>query len=621
LKEAGLLVGYPDGKFRGPRNATRYEMAVAIHATYDFLKKIADAHEARIKALEAAPGGWNQAEIDSMKAAIKALQDDVAMIKRWRSEIDELNRLAKVFERELAALGVDVSAMKKDIADLMTRVGILEKHKPAVDIHGDFNFVMLGGMSDSPDFGIGVDGSMFGVGEGSYSGDPVGWDKDLSVLHDIAFQFNGTNETGPQWGGTLGLTTMMDGEAFGNQSELHDIGNDWDDDGDEEWYIQDFWVRVPTSIGGMDVDFTGGRIGVMVAPYIFMRPDATPYYTNSRWDNGKWMVDGANLGFNFGSAKLNIFGGRTDDRKTTQGQNDIQNIMAGRVGIPFDPSPGGVDRIRGFTSNFFEDIDRVLGVTLSFPVTDNGSINLAYIWLASDSIMAVGPDSANGVNVLGVDARFNFGGPTLEAGYSQSNIVFNSDSIVDEDNAAWYARLGWNQDRWGVNLGYRHIEPQFAAPGWWGRIGIWWNPVDIQGFMADAHFDLSDSVRLTASGGWYEGTETTIGGSTGLLHDDELTHYMVGLAYKINGNWDFGFGYEHVEWDLVARGAFAGGNPVERWWNIGFGYTMGNNVGLKLLWQISDYDGRGTSGFNPFSGSANDRARGGVGVAQLSVKY
>jgi hypothetical protein len=32
LKKDGLLVGYPDGLFRGPRPASRYELAVAVHA-------------------------------------------------------------------------------------------------------------------------------------------------------------------------------------------------------------------------------------------------------------------------------------------------------------------------------------------------------------------------------------------------------------------------------------------------------------------------------------------------------------------------------------------------------------------------------------------------------------
>jgi hypothetical protein len=622
LKNAGLLVGYPDGRFRGPRNATRYEMAVAIHATYDFLKKITDDHEARIRALEANPGGVSAADFDALKKAVSDLQNDVAMMKRWRTELDDLNRMAREFQRELSSLGVDVAAMKKDLTDLQERVGVLEKRKPAVDIHGDVNFLALGGYSQSGDFGISVDGRYLGVGEGSYSGTPVGADRDLTVMHEAAVNFTGTNEEGPKWGGTIVYGNMMPFGGFDNQSEVFP-GSSFSESVLSDVYIQDAWVMFDTSIAGLGFNAQVGRIGVMVSPYIFMRPDNTPYFVNERWDNGRWAVDGAMLGFQFGAAKLNVFGGRTSYNRSTTNAVNFQPISAGHSGIPFTP---GLDRPRGFASGGLFTIDRTLGATLNVPITQNGSLNLAYIWLQSDTVTVIGADSANGVNVFGGDIRFNFGGPTLEAGYSQSNVVYNNDNVVDEDNAAWYARLGWNQPRWGVNVGYRMIEPQFSAPGWWGRIGLWWNPVDIEGFMADAHFDLTDSARLTASAELYKGTETTIGGTMGLSDDDEIRRFLVGIAYKINNSWDFGLGYEHVEWDLADRPGpgFVGGKPVERWWNIGFGYTLSNNVGLKLLWQISDYDSKGVAGFNPFAfgpGAGDTRARGGVAVAQLSIKY
>jgi hypothetical protein len=316
------------------------------------------------------------------------------------------------------------------------------------------------------------------------------------------------------------------------------------------------------------------------------------------------MIDGANLGFNFGTAKLNVFAGRTSSQVTSD-DNILQPLSAGRIGVPF---PAAGPRAVGMSDTEFFDLDRILGANLSLPLTQNGSINLAYIWMRDDFGSTI---TGNGVNVFGGDIRFNFGGPTLEAGYAQSDVVYNDDSIVDEDNAAWFARLGWNQNRWGVNVGYRQIEPQFAAPGWWGRIGIWWNPADIQGFMADAHFDLTDMIRLTASAEMYEGTDSMAGG---LTDDHNINSYKAGVAYKINNAWDLGLGYEHVEYDFPAPG----GNPVERWWNIGFGWTLSNNVGVKLLWQINDYHNGNRGAFDV---GGRGTYRGGVATAQLSIKY
>jgi hypothetical protein len=38
LKREGILVGYPDGTYKGPRATTRYELAVALNAAYQRLK-------------------------------------------------------------------------------------------------------------------------------------------------------------------------------------------------------------------------------------------------------------------------------------------------------------------------------------------------------------------------------------------------------------------------------------------------------------------------------------------------------------------------------------------------------------------------------------------------------
>src|ERR1041384_6808548 len=48
MKQKGLLVGYPDGLFRGGRPASRYELAVACHAVWANLKSITDGLKGQI---------------------------------------------------------------------------------------------------------------------------------------------------------------------------------------------------------------------------------------------------------------------------------------------------------------------------------------------------------------------------------------------------------------------------------------------------------------------------------------------------------------------------------------------------------------------------------------------
>ncbi|MFN3683673.1 MAG: S-layer homology domain-containing protein, partial [Fimbriimonadaceae bacterium] len=57
MKRDGLLVGYPDGLFRGGRPASRYELAVAIHATYQKLKGMYDGLSGQIDSLTSALDG------------------------------------------------------------------------------------------------------------------------------------------------------------------------------------------------------------------------------------------------------------------------------------------------------------------------------------------------------------------------------------------------------------------------------------------------------------------------------------------------------------------------------------------------------------------------------------
>src|SRR6188474_2857957 len=53
MKQEGLLVGYPDGLFRGGRPASRYELAVACHAVWANLKAITDGLKSQIDDLNA----------------------------------------------------------------------------------------------------------------------------------------------------------------------------------------------------------------------------------------------------------------------------------------------------------------------------------------------------------------------------------------------------------------------------------------------------------------------------------------------------------------------------------------------------------------------------------------
>lgn len=584
MKNNGLLVGYPDGLFRGPRPASRYELAVAIHATYKHLKNITDGLDSRISDLKrqvdnikVGPGGVSQEELDNLKKGLADLQGQMGNMKAWGDDIANLKKLASTFEKELSSMGVDVEALKKGMSDLADRVGALEKRKLPVDIHGDLGFAVFMGYSDD-EFGVTRDGRPTGYGRGDYSGQPVGATRDVSVIHEAAVTLSGTNDEGPKWGFTVVNGNALD--FFNGQNTLNS-GSPFDDDVDSEFYIHNAWVKFDTSLVGQGFSATVGRLGVKVSPYIFQKQDTTPDYRNSRFDDGNFMVDGGSLDFRFGGAKLNVFGGRVNSQSGTD-FNGIQSMFAGQSGL----MP-----------------NRVLGTTLGVPLTQNGELNLAYLWLDSDNVIGSSP-GVNRVNVFGGDVNFNFGKIMLNGGFSQSDERYNTTSINTDNNTAWYAKAGYNSDKWGIKAWYRNIEENFAAPGDWGRIAWFYNPTNIKGWGAGAHLDLTESVRLWASGEMYEP-------ENGSGNDVDI--FKAGLGYKLNSNSKVGVSWENVKFDSTG----SGGDPRVTWWNIGFDHMMGGNSSLSINWQISDFDGKGSM-TTPFG---SDTAKGGLITTQLNVRF
>jgi hypothetical protein len=595
MKAEGLLVGYPDGLFRGPRPATRYELAVAVHATYSHLKSLIDGLQSQLDAIKNAPTN-NQADIDALKAAVAALQNDVAQIRS--QDIADLRRMAETFEKELAALGVDVQQMKRDLGELADRVTNLENRLP-VDISGDLNLALLTTYGDKEDDILGIDltGRPLGTTGGVFPG--TRGDHTFDVYHEGSVTLTGARKTGPRFSTTLVFGNTLGDTAFGTQSTIPD--GSFYGQGDGDFWVQRLSVALDTSLLGTGLDIEAGRIGYKISPYIFQKPDVTPYYENDRWDNREWMFDGANIGLGFGNAKIRVFGGSTNSVDTVDNK-PINPMQAGG-------SWSGATRPIGIVRDDAMTVNEFLGANLNVPLFDNGSLNLAYLWLKGDATLA---NPVNRVDVLGGDARFNFGNFVLAGGFSKSDSKLGDDDVVDDENTAWYGELGLNANRWSGKIGFRQIEPFFGAPGDWGRIGIWWNPTDIRGIYGELNFDLSSDIRLTAQGQAYSGVDDDA--ALGLSEDDDVTSFRLGVAYKMASDYDLSLGVEQVKWEFDG----GGGEPTERWYNIGFGWNVSDNAKLRFLWQISDYDADGLPAFNVFG---QDEARGGLFTSQLSVRF
>jgi hypothetical protein len=617
MKREGILVGYPDGLFRGGRPASRYELAVAINAAYTNLKNITDGLNtqiAELKRMSEGNGGPRQ-DLQPLREALTALQNEVNTLKGMGDDVANLRKMADTFQRELQQLGVDVEAMKRDLGDLADRVTALENKKPAVDISGDVNLFVAAGNSRDRRYGLDKDGRINGTNNGQNPnlGSVTGLTEDVTILHEGAFTLAGTNTEGPQWRGTLVVGNMLADasattglpttrRAFGNQSQLQ-TGFGYAE-ATSDVYLQDFSVKFTTALAGLGFNAEVGRVGYKVNPYILQRIDNTSYFENERWDNGEYTFDGAILGFNLGGAKVDVFGGRNSKRFSTNGV-EINPLVSGTV--------GGTNGAGVLT------IDRSLGINANIPLTSAGNLNLAYLWLDQDNGTSVlgSLTPVNRLNILGGQADFNIGRIKLEGGFFQTNLMQDDSSVIDNDNTAFFAGGAITLDKFNLFARYREVEANYVAPGDWGRLGVMRNPVNIRGAQVGGSYDVTSGIAIKAMGEFYEGLDNAYAATSSFGEGTTINKFSVDVAYKVNPNFSVFVGYEDTEFkDLFAPAKAITGNPRYRWTTFGVGYGLSDAAKLTIQYQISDIENE----YQVLS-TANTRFTGGLLTTQLSVKF
>lgn len=627
MKTNGLLVGYPDGLFRGNRPASRYEMAVAIHATYVNLKNITDGLQAQIDAI-----GKGTPDLDALRTAVANLQNDVNNLKKYGDDIAALRRLADTFQKELQDLNVDVDKMKMDLANLNDRVTKIEGKLPVVDIHGDANLWVGAGMGQSGRFGLNKDGRI--LGRTQNGGQTTNIIRDLTVLHEGALSFTTNNEKGPKASGTVVVTNMLGDPvgnvravgnrvappgttAFGNQSEVAAFYGSRYTEGREDVYLQNFGVKFDTSVAGLAFNAEVGRVGYKISPYVFQRLDNTTYFSNDRWDDGKYLMDGAILGFNFGGAKLDVFGGRTA-RILTVDNIALQPYVTGAY--------GGVGSASG---NF--QVDQTLGANLNVPVGQNGNVDVSYLILDNSGqggfAFQQGPNqnfANNRIGVFGATADFKFGSLKVAGGYSNTQLMYNGHNVNNRDNQAFYGTLGYGNDKLGIEGTYREVQGAFVAPGDWGRLGIIRNPQNIRGAQVKAYYNINSVFALKASGEFDRGASDGFKSTSFFDRDTRIDTFSVGLDYAMSRNMGLLLGYEEARFtNLVGGGAngnnnLNAGNPRTkyRWTTVGLGYGLSDAAKLSIAYEFSDHD----SDFVVGNGALNNY-KGGFFTTQLTLKF
>ena len=569
LQDLGIIIGYPDGTFSGRRALTRYEFAMALSRA---IPVIVDMVE--VPAQHSAGGGISEADVN------KLIDDKIGKLDI--PTLDTLNRSINEFRDELSGMGVDLDAVKRDLASIEERVAALEAENRRLKIAGQVTFFAIG-ESTKDAFAMDVDGRPLAPDNSLL--------KDIYFVRDADIMFHYTHPSGTKATVVLNAGSYLSYlGALTEYSLLPRTGLDFDD-------VSLFLAYGEASLFGADV--TVGRFPIQFTKWTLSKVDVDTFSENWKTEDGKYYVDGIKGSWNWGGVDLLAFAGKNNSNNGlfNYGRFDISGLgrSAGQLQMPVQSA----------------------GVHAKVKL---GEGNLGLTWLS------VGEDSPNfyeSANIYGVDLALPVGPLGLTAAYTVSDS--KGSGVVGDltnDNAAWEVALDGTFGALALNAGYRSIEPNFSAPGDWGLIGMWANPYNIEGPFVGVEVPLG-RVALNAYGAWYEGIQNAYVNTNGtagsyvngwLNSGLKLEHYGGGISFATDAKGSIELSGEWVKWDPKIAGQ---GTPSETYYTFSYNRVITENTKMKLLYAIADYDADGST-ISPY-GSANYKAN--IAGAQISMGF
>jgi len=573
LVDAGVLQGYPDGTYGGKRAMTRYEFAEALAKSIPVIREMVTAGD-RGPAGPAGPAGTAGPAGPPGPGAPGA------------EEVKALQRLVDEFRDELAAQGVDIEALRRDVAALNERVIALEEEVARVRWTGDVNLIARGTVENA---GTALDRDSRGLGDLT----PTDADNPLAnsrFLTDIQ----------------LGVKGRVSDDASVNA--LIAAGN----------YLQDF------AIPGVD-DFTlwhlnldaaarlgplgpaqivVGRFPFQLTPLTLKFVDPDSYTYVDKLDSGDFVLDGGRISLNLGRVALTGFAAKADP---------IADLISPDLATP---------SALGYTQ---AEVTQLAGGRAVIGTPLGGSLGLTWYGLGLDPTIGV-------LEVMGADISANLGNFGVAAEFAQtdpSEAMVASLPAIDNDNSAWNANLSWQTGNLALTGGFTTVEENYIAPGYWSRIGRAVNLTNVEGPTASLTYALTPRISFSAEGQFLEpensaaavtGRSSIVQGSTavtvGAADLDKVTYWKAGIKYGLTSANSVDLGFEQVSWEPTAAAGTK--DTEERYISIGIGHSFNPNASLKLLYQIVEYE-QGAAAVDPYGSGAN--YRGGVATAQFDVRF
>jgi len=253
-----------------------------------------------------------------------------------------------------------------------------------------------------------------------------------------------------------------------------------------------------------------------------------------------------------------------------------------------------------------------VGVNLS---DHAGRLRLSALTVNNSAQRDGGPED---VTVLGANSDIRLARQlTLSTEWARSIMGTSRFSTLNpSDNDAFNAMLGYSASGLSVSAGYRYVDPLFYTPGYWGRIGNWLNPTNIQGPTFRASYDIFPNLGLSLGGDYF--TAARDSSPLGLDANEDIKRALLGVRWGLSRTLNLTADYEGVFWSLNgSRGAGTGMfHPTEHYITLGTGYNLTGNTLLRFNYQMGDLDGHGALNYG-----SSTRSKYSAFVGEINVKF
>lgn len=587
LRARGLLQGYPNGSFRGSRTLTRYELAVALSSA--------------LAALQAAPRGGlpGPPGPDGPQGPAGPPGTPVAS-----EDVGNLRRLLDEFRSELTLAGVRVGeaakrldALEREAADLGEQV----RRMPTV--YGMAALYVRGDESDGRY--VDADGRVNGAGSAGGSR-PLGG---AVAVTDLTLGLRLPLRRGSSLDAAIASTGYKE-FLGGTFSEVRPLERRAPSD----VYLRRLALTLPLGPDAERSSLVIGRFGFRLRPLTLWRPDLDSYFASPWEDDGEYLVDGLRAAGSVGRLDVAAFAGRFGTVQGTRGgpiNLPLAGTAAGAAGTTL--FVGGQRPMRQPDQGQMR-ADLFGGITVGRSFADGPNafgIGATALDLGTGAAGTRGEGFSN-VLVLGAHAdaalarryrlRFDWARTIMGTGLGAQ--------VESRNTAAFDFAADWGSGPLTIGTGYRYIEPHFYSPGYWGRLGSWFNPNNIQGPTVRVAYDFSRAVGVRYAEEFYWAVRD-LAAQGGIGRNDFVNRIRVGIWWKpcaptlLSADWEGvrpKYAGRHSGLPLLGAGFV---HSPENHVTLAATHRLAERMRLRLAYHVGSFYGKG-SVFTPAGTRYND---------------